>query len=157
MDSQQNALISGDINSREILLQLIQNDYPEITEITIPDQACDYLACRMMGADHPTAMNKVKAMPIAIMLWQKDPAFTAIMNQIKQAEAMMLESVVWDQALNNPKASIERMFALKSRMNEYKDNAVATGQTVTNVRISIDGQDFDVSASFKDKGEFKND
>ena len=142
--------------NRNTLLELVQIDYPEIQEINMSEQACNYLVSRMMGNDHPKAMSDAKAMPIAIMLWQKDPEFMSIYNQIKQAEAMMLESVVWDQAMNNPKASIERMFALKSRMSEYKDNAVATGQTVTNVRISIDGQDFDVSASMKDRGELNN-
>jgi len=143
-------------NEKSLLLQLVQVDYPEIEEINLSEQACQYLVARMAGADHPAAMRKAKAMPISIMIWQKDPEFMSIYNQIKQAEAMMLESVVWDQAMNNPKASIERMFALKSRMSEYKDNAVATGQTVTNVRISIDGQDFDVSASMKDRGELNN-
>lgn len=141
---------------KDVLLQLVKNDFPETENLSIPDQACDYLTHRMMGADHPTALRMSGAMPIAIMLWQQNSEFSSIMSQIKQAEAMMLESVVWDQALSNPKASIERMFALKSRMSEYKDNAPPTGQSITNVRISIDGQDYDVSASFRDKGEFKN-
>lgn len=137
--------------NRQTLLELVQVDYPDTKKLNMPEQACDYLYHRMMGADHPTAMNMAKAMPVSIMIWQKDAEFSSVLAQIKQAEAMMLEARVWDEALNNPKASIERMFALKSRMAEYKDNAPPQGQTITNVRISIDGQDYDASASFKTK------
>lgn len=137
--------------NRNTLLELVQTDYPDIQELNMSEQACNYLVSRMMGNDHPTAMADAKALPITIMIWQKDPEFMTVLNQIKMAEAMMLEARVWDEALNNPKASIERMFALKSRMAEYKDNAPPQGNTVTNVRISIDGQDYDASATFKNK------
>ena len=49
-----------------------------------------------------------------------------------------LESVVWFNAMHDPKASIERMFALKARKAEYRDNAPAPAPARLDLRITLD-------------------
>lgn len=105
----------------------------------------------LMPAEACQAMGINRAMP---MLWEEQSAKSGIYNQcikiLKQMEADDLEAVVWKKALTDKNASIERMFALKSRKNEYKDNAPPVTNNVTQLRITVDGMNFDTSANFKD-------
>jgi hypothetical protein len=62
-----------------------------------------------------------------------------------------MESVVTKAAQDSNSAdNISRMFALKARKPEYRDNAILTGATIVNVRVTVDGENFDTSASVKD-------
>lgn len=134
---------------REMVLQ----DNPEFTgdlEQILGARTIGYLYARMNGMNHLDAVQIANIAPIEVEMWSKKPEFQTIMGVIKQAEATMVEAVTWQMAMN-PTASIERMFALKARKAEYKENGQPVSQTVTNVRISIEGQEFDVSANFKDK------
>lgn len=142
--------------AKSFMLEIIKADYPDFTgalEDKLNSRALIYLYSRFNGLSHYETVAFENLAPIEFQIWDKIPEFQSIISAVKASEANMLESVVWKNALDNPSASIERMFALKSRKQEYKDNGQAPAQSVTNVRISIDGQDFDVSANFKEKGE----
>lgn len=91
-------------------------------------------ACNMLGIDIflPT-------------LWEatanKDGTYMQCMNILKRKQADLLEENVWDQAMNNPKSTILKMFALKARKDEYKDNAAPMTAVQTNIHVSIVGKD----------------
>lgn len=74
-------------------------------------------------------------------LWEetldKDGTYMQCMKLIRTKEAKLLEADVWKQAMENPKSVILKMFALKSRMDEYKDNAAPTTNLQTNIHVSI--------------------
>ena len=90
-------------------------------------------ACNMLGIDIflPT-------------LWEatanKDGTYMQCMNILKRKQADLLEENVWDQAMNNPKSTILKMFALKARKDEYKDNAPAQTNLQTNIHVTISDQ-----------------
>ena len=111
-----------------IYLYLIDNDFA-------PSVACKTLKLS-------------KSQPV---IWSKsNKLFQATMAAIKAGQAEELESVVWFNAMHDPKASIERMFALKSRKAEYRDNAPAPAPARLDLRITLDKTDLDISGSLKD-------
>jgi hypothetical protein len=57
--------------------------------------------------------------------------------------AEQLESMVMSQALNNPNANIERMFAVKAWIPRYRDNAPLPAAPSVVIRVTIDGQPID--------------
>lgn len=115
-----------------------------------PDQ---YLYLYLIDSDIMPAIA-TKALKISKSqpgLWAKEnKLFAAVLSAIKDGQADELESVVWREARYNPKASIERMFALKSRKTEYRDNAPMPTPPRLDLRITLDNADIDVSASYKD-------
>ena len=75
---------------------------------------------------------------------------------IKSAQAEALEDVVWQNALSGTShTSIERMFALKSRKEEYKENAVIADTGNISIRVTLEGGDIpkEVDVEFSEKGE----
>ena len=97
-----------------------------------------------MKKNKPTKKIVKKAAP-------KKPEFSPILNVLKSAEATLAESKLWRNVIDGDGTGLSTFFALKARKAEYKENGQPVSQTVTNVRISIEGQEFDVSANFKDK------
>ena len=77
-------------------------------------------------------------------LWEetldKDGTYMQCMQLIKKKEADLLEEDVWKQAMENPRSVILKMFALKSRKDEYKDNAPAQTNLQTNIHVTISDQ-----------------
>jgi hypothetical protein len=90
-----------------------------------------------------------------IIIWQKtNKLFAKCIELIKEAEAEQTESILWTAAQSKESAdTISRMFALKARKPEYRDNAILQGATIVNVRVTVDGENFDTSASVKDISE----
>jgi hypothetical protein len=88
-------------------------------------------------------------------IWTKsNKLFNKCIELIKEAEAEQTESILWSAAQSKESAdTISRMFALKARKPEYRDNAILTGATIVNVRVTVDGENFDTSASVKDISE----
>jgi hypothetical protein len=83
-----------------------------------------------------------------VVIWTRtNKLFAKCLEIIKEAQAEQAESVLWTGATDtNNKDSISRMFALKARKPEYRDNAVAPGASVISVRVSIDGNPYSVQA-----------
>jgi hypothetical protein len=90
-------------------------------------------------------------------LWLEEEDKDGIMHQcmslLKRMQADTLEEDVWEQAIRNPKATILKMFALKARKDEYKDNAQPVTNIQTNLHVTIGGKDYDISANYKDVTE----
>jgi predicted DNA-binding protein YlxM (UPF0122 family) len=99
--------------------------------------------------------DEMRISKTTIIIWIKtNKLFAKCIELIKEAEAEQIESVVTKAAQDSNSAdNISRMFALKARKPEYRDNAVLTGATIVNVRVTVDGENFDTSASVKDISE----
>jgi hypothetical protein len=84
---------------------------------------------------------------ISPALWAKNSSqiYRDNLDSIKTMNAEQLEAVVMDNALNNPNANIERMFALKAWIPKYKDNAPAAAAPSVVIRISLDGEQLDAN------------
>lgn len=99
-------------------------------------------ACDLLGISRATPF-----------LWAEEAEDDGIYNQclelVKMIEADELESIVWDEARNSKKATLLKMFALKARKDEYKDNAPPAAQTETVINVSIGDQPYDVSANYR--------
>lgn len=102
-------------------------------------------ACAMIGISRATPF-----------LWleesDKDGTYRQCLELVKEIEANELENNVWQEALNNPKSTILKMFALKARKDEYKDNATPSTNLETNIYVKIGEKDYDVRANFKPAG-----
>ena len=75
---------------------------------------------------------------------------------IKDAQSEALEDVVWQNALSGTsQTSIERMFALKSRKEEYKENSVIADTGNISIRVTLDGGSIpkSIDAEFTESGE----
>lgn len=139
-----------------MMKEIVLIDNPEFCgdlEQIFGARAIGYLYARMNGMNHINSLEIANIAPIEVEMWSKKPEFQAIMGMIKMAEASLAEAVTWDQSVNNPAASQERMFALRARKQEYKENGQVNNNTTTNLRITIEGNDFDVSANFKSNEE----
>ena len=135
---------------REMVLQ----DNPEFTgdlEQILGARTIGYLYARINGLVHHEAVELCNVSPVEVEMWSKKPEFSSILNVLKSAEATLAESKLWRNVIDSDGTGLPTMFALKARKAEYKENGQPVSQTVTNVRISIEGQEFDVSANFKDK------
>lgn len=139
-----------------VMKEIVLIDNPEFCgdlEQIFGTRAIGYLYARLNGMNHINSLEIANIAPIEVEMWSKKAEFQAIMGMIKMAEASLAEAVTWDQSINNPMAAQERMFALRSRKQEYKENGQVNNNTTTNLRITIEGNDFDVSANFKSNEE----
>jgi len=136
-------------------------DIPELTDMQLKFlDFMDDADNREDDEETPNARNINTACTILgikkseLIIWIKtNKLFARCYEILKEAEAEQAESVLWSGASSqHNKDSISRMFALKARKPEYRENAPAPGDTVVNVRISVDGQDFNSSAGFKIAG-----
>lgn len=87
-------------------------------------------------------------------LWEetsdKDGTYMQCYQLIRKKEAKLLEEDIWKQALESPKSVLLKMFAIKSRLDEYKDNAAPTMNLQTNIHVSIRDKNGNVTPFFVD-------
>jgi len=86
-----------------------------------------------------------------IIIWQKtNKLFNECIKIVKECQAEQAEAILWNNAINSESAdSISRMFALKARKPEYRDNAIIPNNNIISLKISVDGQLIDTSQSIK--------
>lgn len=101
----------------------------------------DLLATGMSSIMVCESMNMDIFLPT---LWEKtldkDSTFMQCLQLVKEKQADALEDHVWDQALHNNKSPLLKMFALKARKDEYKDNALPQSNVQTNILVTISDQ-----------------
>lgn len=123
---------------------------------TITEQQATYLNMRGAGLTPNECCQLLGINRATPMLWEETENKAGTFNQcvqiIRAIEADDLEATVWKSAKEG-KSDILKMFALKSRKNEYKDNAAPVTTNNMMLRITIDGDNFDTSASFKNVGD----
>lgn len=117
-----------------------------------------YLVLLDRGYTHKEICNALKIPSVYPVSWRSvDKVFATALDMIKDSLADQLESVSMQEAMTNPKANIERMFLIKGRKSEYRENAPLPPPVSVNLRISIDSKDFDVSANFRKIEDDDND
>ena len=106
-----------------------------------------YLNMRMAGISMADACKALKISPAMPMLWEeegeKSSLFSCCVDAIKRKQAVMLEDNMWETAMvdNSSRRDIMKMFLIKPRMPEYKENSPSAVVPVQ-VNISIDGQPY---------------
>jgi hypothetical protein len=140
----------------EILAQLIiqiGND-PNLPkgELSLSHKQDGYLTMRCRGADHMEASGAWGVSAIELTMWVKQPFFAMLWAVIKESEALQAEAVLWGKVASGQGVPTDAYFAIKARKPEYKDNAPPPVAAITQIRISLDGKDFDVSADCKQVG-----
>lgn len=81
-----------------------------------------------------------------------DSIYTYCIGLVKKMQADLLEDDVWNEALTNNKAYLLKMFALKARKDEYKDNAAPLNNMETNIFVKIGEKDYNVAVNYKSAG-----
>ena len=84
-------------------------------------------------------------------VWKKtNKLFDLAYRNILSSLADNAEMVSAQEAINNPKANIERMFFLKAHKPEYKDNAPDPAPVAIQLNVTIDNQEIDTSVGYRD-------
>jgi len=83
-------------------------------------------------------------------IWsESDELYKKCLEFVHQIKVKDTEQMAWKIALDNPNATNERAMVIKAEIPKYRENAIAPGANVTMLRISLNGNDLDVSANFK--------
>lgn len=111
--------------------------------LLLTNRQIDYLEHFAMNMDNIEELLEISTAEVVI--WKKQSKlFSYIINIIKEAQAEKLESEMWRVAiLPENKDNISKMFLLKARKQEYKDNAPPPPLAAINLRISIEGEAID--------------
>jgi hypothetical protein len=116
-----------------------------------------FLNMRMSGLSLITCCKLLDIDMASPLLWEeecgKNSIYMNCINIIRTLQAKQAEDVLWDKAINDPKATLDRFYAIKSRMPEYRDNAQIGGTTGVQVNITIDKQPFVVDTSTRVIGD----
>lgn len=98
------------------------------------------VACKIMGIP--------KSKP---SVWKKtNKLFDLAYRNILSSLADNAEMVTAQEAINNPKANIERMFFIKAHKPEYKDNAPDPAPVAIQLNVTIDNQEIDTTVGYRD-------
>ena len=77
-----------------------------------------------------------------LAIWQEsDDLYKACIAFIKSIETDDAEQITWRNAINDNTATSERMFALRARKPEYRDNAQIPEANTINLYVGIEGKD----------------
>ena len=120
--------------------------------VTLTPEQMLYLFLCDAGYSPQTAcliLGITKSKPV---LWRKQNIlFSNCLKAIMAALADEAEAMTASLATTDSKASIERMFFIKAHKPEYRENAPIPAEAAINLRITVDGQDIDVTAGFRQK------
>lgn len=112
-----------------------------------------YLSLRSVGVGTVEACGLIGIDVTMPLVWEAESGsgswYMMCMEGIRKLEADVLEESMWASVLGGHTKEAERMFMLKGRKPQYRDNYQAQVTAVTQIRVSIDNNDFDVSANFK--------
>lgn len=126
------------------LVSLLKDDKMNPADVPYITLAQAYIIDRLAeGNSLATACGTISVPIIQHVAWIKsNKLYAKAIQLLKEAQAEQVEDVVWQNALSGSTATtIERMFALKSRKAEYKDNALPQGDTNISVRVTLEGNE----------------
>ena len=125
-----------------------------IIELNANESMKFYLALYDDGYKHKDICKALHIPSVLPVSWRRlNKAYSLCYDLIQQSIGAQLESTVIDRAKRNEKDSLLLMFATKKFIPEYRENAPAPAQTTVNLRVTVDGNDFDVSANFRQPNE----
>jgi hypothetical protein len=85
-----------------------------------------------------------------IIIWQRqNKLFNECIKLIKEVQAEEAENILWNRSINDDNAMIERMFAIKARKPEYRENSILPNNNIISLRISVNDKEIDTSQSYK--------
>lgn len=120
--------------------------------VNLTSEQVKYLNMRMDGISTKRACELLFIDQAYPLLWEeegeKNSVYKFCVEALRLIQAKQAEDVVWDKAINEGK-ELMLMFAVKSRLDEYKDNAKSTGANVVQVNISVDKEPFVVDTNSK--------
>lgn len=126
------------------LVSLLKDDKINAVDIPYITTSQAYIIDRLAeGEPLSVACGTINVPIIQHVAWIKsNKLYAKAIQLLKEAQAEAVEDVVWQNALSGGTATtIERMFALKSRKAEYKDNALPQGDTNISVRVTLEGNE----------------
>ena len=159
LDSALHGLESEDIDKLYLVLQDIK-DYQTIDAVQSATKGLDsvsispamFIYLYLIDCD-VRPLVACKALRISrsqAVIWQKDnKLFSAVLDAIKAGQAEELEASVWHNAMTNVDADKERIFALKARKPEYRDNAPEPTAPAVSIRITVDNAEIDISDNYR--------
>lgn len=119
-----------------------------------------YLNMRMAGMSTVQACKALEIDLASPLFWEEDSGkgslYNCCVDALRRLEAIKAEDVTWYMAINNPNSNLERMFAIKSRLPEYRDNATSGGKTIVAVEISLGDKPFKIVTDTKNVGDITN-
>jgi len=122
-------------------------------KLVLSSKQLEYLY--MVDSGQSNICSTLEITPSTVAIWcRQSRMFADCLAVVKSAQAERLEQLMWDKANDcNDKDSISRMFLLKARKPEYRENAIQQGENTVNVHVTIEGERFDTSANFRPKSE----
>ena len=116
---------------------------PEVNEYELSDQQSQYLQGLVAGK-RPVEMCETLGMSrVQPYLWKKNhKLFREALELIENMQADDLEASMWQEALQEGGNPITKMFLLKARKQNYKENAPLQGANTVNIKVSIGEQEF---------------
>jgi len=132
-------------DSTDLMILPDDNAAPEV-KMSLPQSL--YLLGLMYQLRPFDILDRLHLAKISPAIWSKsnNKVYLENLEAIKQSKAEQLESIVMEQALNNPTANIERMFALKAWMPAYRDNAPTPAAPAVILRVTLEGVEIDTTA-----------
>lgn len=121
---------------------------PETNEYELTDMQKEYLQGLMQG-DTPKELCKMLGLSrIQPYLWKKNwKLFADTLELVEQMQADDLESSMWAEALSDePSNPIVKMFLLKARKTNYRENAAPPTSNTVSVHVTVAGEEFKVVA-----------
>jgi hypothetical protein len=111
--------------------------------IDLSSTQVQYLNMRMDNISTSKACDSLKIERAAPMLWEVEKGAKSVygfcLEALKRLQAVDLEDQLWEKSIDDPsfcKGNVA-MFNLKSRMPEYRENAVNTGNNVVQVNLTV--------------------
>jgi len=124
----------------------------DIVDLNANESMKFYLALFDIGYKHKDICSALHISSVLPVSWRRlNKAYSICYDLIQQSIGAELEATVIDRAKKNEKDSLLLMFATKKFVPEYRENAPAPAATTVNLRVTIDGSDFDVSANYKNQ------
>ena len=136
--------------------KLLEGEVDSLYDAPIPltGEQVGYLNMRMQGLSMKNSCQLLKIDMAYPLLWEEELGIKSVygfcLEAVKRTQAINLEDVVWDKAMTDDSKGLMAMFALKSRMSEYKDNAPANNNTAVQVNISVNGNKYVVDTDVVD-------
>lgn len=120
----------------------------ETNEYELTDMQKEYLQGLMQGQKPKDLCAQLGLSRVQSYLWKKQSKlFAETLDLVEQMQADDLESSMWSEALSDePSNPIVKMFLLKARKTNYRENAAPPTSNTVSVHVTVAGEEFKVVA-----------
>jgi hypothetical protein len=130
-----------------LLWQKAQKDGEQTIPVPLSVEQVCYLNMRVAGLLSAQACDLIGVDRLSPLYWEEKEGANSLyckcIEALKLMQAKQAEDVVWDITVNDPSSrrDILRMFAMKGRLPEYRDNAPTVSAPVT-VHLSFGNRQY---------------